>query len=124
MMTTMAMMTTTATMAALTLNSLCRIGAYEPVKRVYVDNSGQTSGLGLMGCRIAAGITTGIILRIIMRMMVMMMVQDFLVDNDSNGIIDNDSNDIKDYDNFAAQAPWQSWWPSRLMWSRFVTDEN
>ena len=54
----------------------------------------------------------------------MMMVQDFLVDNDSNGIIDNDSNDIKDYDNFAAQAPWQSWWPNRLMWSRFVTDEN
>ena len=56
------------------------------MKRVYVDNSGQTSGLGLMGCRIAAGITTGIILRIIMRMMVMMMVQDFLVDNDSNDI--------------------------------------
>jgi len=39
--------------------SAIRIGAYEPVKRVYVDNSGQTSGLGLMGCRIAAGITTG-----------------------------------------------------------------
>jgi len=39
--------------------SAIRIGAYEPVKRVYVDNSGQSSGLGLMGCRIAAGITTG-----------------------------------------------------------------
>ena len=44
------------------INSLFRIGAYEPVKRVYVDNSGQTSGLGLMGCRIAAGITTGIVI--------------------------------------------------------------
>jgi solute carrier family 25 uncoupling protein 8/9 len=39
--------------------SAIRIGAYEPVKSVYVENSGQTSGLGLMGCRIAAGITTG-----------------------------------------------------------------
>merc|ERR1719204_2865904 len=39
--------------------SAIRIGAYEPVKKVYVDNSGQSSGLGLMGCRIAAGITTG-----------------------------------------------------------------
>lgn len=56
------------TMAMMVTNSLLRIGAYEPVKRVYVDNSGQTSGLGLMGCRIAAGITTGIIcLMVIMR---------------------------------------------------------
>merc|ERR1719477_20214 len=39
--------------------SAIRIGAYEPVKKVYVDNSGQSSGLGLMGCRIAAGVTTG-----------------------------------------------------------------
>ena len=38
---------------------MSRIGAYEPVKKVYVDNSGQSSGLGLMGCRIAAGVTTG-----------------------------------------------------------------
>lgn len=39
--------------------SAIRIGAYEPVKQEYVERSGQTSGLGLMGCRIAAGITTG-----------------------------------------------------------------
>jgi len=39
--------------------SAIRIGAYEPVKKVYVENSGQSSGLGLMGCRIAAGVTTG-----------------------------------------------------------------
>ena len=38
---------------------ISRIGAYEPVKKVYVDTSGQSSGLGLMGCRIAAGVTTG-----------------------------------------------------------------
>ena len=38
---------------------MSRIGAYEPVKKVYVENSGQSSGLGLMGCRIAAGVTTG-----------------------------------------------------------------
>jgi hypothetical protein len=38
----------------------CRIGAYEPVKQEYLERSGQTSGLGIMGCRIAAGITTGI----------------------------------------------------------------
>ena len=36
-----------------------RIGAYEPVKQFYMEKSGQTSGLGLMGCRISAGITTG-----------------------------------------------------------------
>ena len=79
-MATMAMMTTTATMAELTLNSLCRIGAYEPVKRVYVDNSGQTSGLGLMGCRIAAGITTGMtFMRIIMMMVVMVVTKTSLL---------------------------------------------
>lgn len=36
-----------------------RIGAYEPVKQFYMEKSGMTSGLGLMGCRISAGITTG-----------------------------------------------------------------
>jgi len=39
--------------------SAIRIGAYEPVKQIYVEETGQTAGLGLMGCRIAAGITTG-----------------------------------------------------------------
>ena len=40
------------------------------MKRVYVDNSGQSSGLGLMGCRIAAGITTGMVMVLVMMVMV------------------------------------------------------
>lgn len=36
-----------------------RIGLYEPVKQEYMARSGQTQGLGLLGCRVAAGITTG-----------------------------------------------------------------
>ena len=42
------------------------------MKRVYVDNSGQSSGLGLMGCRIAAGITTGMVM--VMMVLVMMVL--------------------------------------------------
>merc|ERR1719507_1814515 len=44
--------------------SAIRIGAYEPVKRVYVDNSGQTSGLdhiswlGHQDCQGACGNTS------------------------------------------------------------------
>ena len=39
--------------------SAIRIGAYETVKQEYMERSGQTAGLGLLGCRVAAGITTG-----------------------------------------------------------------
>jgi len=39
--------------------SAIRIGGYESVKQKYMEETGQTSGLGLLGCRIAAGITTG-----------------------------------------------------------------
>jgi len=39
--------------------SAIRIGAYDTVKTKYVERTGMTEGLGLMGCRIAAGITTG-----------------------------------------------------------------
>jgi len=39
--------------------SAIRIGAYEPVKNKYLEMSGVTGGIEMMGVRIAAGITTG-----------------------------------------------------------------
>jgi len=39
--------------------SAIRIGGYETVKNQYVTQTGATGGLGMLGCRIAAGITTG-----------------------------------------------------------------
>jgi len=39
--------------------SAIRIGAYDTVKSHYVEQTGVTGGLGLLGCRVAAGITTG-----------------------------------------------------------------
>jgi len=39
--------------------SAIRIGAYEPVKNKYLELSGVTGGLEMMGVRIAAGVTTG-----------------------------------------------------------------
>ena len=39
--------------------SAIRIGAYERVKEMYQEWTGVTSGLGLLGVRIAAGVTTG-----------------------------------------------------------------
>ena len=44
------------------------------MKRVYVDNSGQSSGLGLMGCRIAAGITTGMVMVLVTMNVLVMMI--------------------------------------------------
>ena len=47
-----------------------------------MDNSGQTSGLGLMGCRIAAGITTGMMIMIMMiTRMLMLMVMKMMMMN-------------------------------------------
>jgi len=39
--------------------SAIRIGAYEPVRNKYMELSGVTEGLEMMGVRIAAGVTTG-----------------------------------------------------------------
>ena len=39
--------------------SAIRIGAYEHVKEIYTEMTGVTSGVGLMGVRICAGVTTG-----------------------------------------------------------------
>jgi len=39
--------------------SAIRIGAYDSVKSQYVERTGVTGGLGLLACRVAAGITTG-----------------------------------------------------------------
>jgi len=39
--------------------SAIRIGAYEPVKNKYLELTGVSGGLELMGIRIAAGVTTG-----------------------------------------------------------------
>ena len=39
--------------------SAIRIGAYEQVKETYQELTGVTGGLGLLGVRIAAGVTTG-----------------------------------------------------------------
>jgi len=39
--------------------SAIRIGAYEPVRNKYIELSGVTGGLEMMGVRIAAGVTTG-----------------------------------------------------------------
>ena len=39
--------------------SAIRIGAYEQVKETYQEWTGVTGGLGLLGVRIAAGVTTG-----------------------------------------------------------------
>jgi len=39
--------------------SAIRIGAYENVKESYMEMTGVTGGLGLMGVRICAGVTTG-----------------------------------------------------------------
>ena len=39
--------------------SAIRIGAYESVKNKYMEMSGVTGGVQLMGVRIAAGVTTG-----------------------------------------------------------------
>jgi len=39
--------------------SAIRIGAYDSVKSSYIEKTGVTGGLGLLGCRVAAGITTG-----------------------------------------------------------------
>ena len=39
--------------------SAIRIGAYETVKNKYMELSGVTGGLEMMGVRIAAGVTTG-----------------------------------------------------------------
>lgn len=39
--------------------SAIRIGAYDSVKLEYIERTGVTGGLGLLGCRVAAGITTG-----------------------------------------------------------------
>ena len=39
--------------------SAIRIGAYESVKETYQEMTGVTGGVGLLGVRIAAGVTTG-----------------------------------------------------------------
>lgn len=39
--------------------SAIRIGLYDTVKGKYIEQTGMTGGLGLLGCRVAAGITTG-----------------------------------------------------------------
>ena len=39
--------------------SAIRIGAYERVKETYMELSGVRDGLGLLGVRVAAGVTTG-----------------------------------------------------------------
>jgi len=39
--------------------SAIRIGAYEPVKDRYQEITGVTGGIGLLGVRVAAGVTTG-----------------------------------------------------------------
>jgi len=39
--------------------SAIRIGAYDSVKSEYIERTGMTGGMGLLGCRVAAGITTG-----------------------------------------------------------------
>ena len=63
-----------------------------------MDNSGQTSGLGLMGCRIAAGITTGMMIMIMMiTRMLMLMVMKMMMLN-----VVNDGNGMKSCDNFDA----------------------
>ena len=45
---------------------------------MYVDNSGQSSGLGLMGCRIAAGITTGMVMVMMVLVRVVLIAIEFL----------------------------------------------
>ena len=39
--------------------SAIRIGAYERVKEIYLELTGAEGGLGVMGVRVAAGVTTG-----------------------------------------------------------------